>query len=247
MDKLDLTKLLKEMPFSTGQISNQKVSKRSSPEAVREAFKDAPILPATLHDIVDYPASDENNGSMMLSTRVPISWGGLLDELRQTPNTPLPDIFKTKGRFVRWSVMQGIQILRQMINDAAETDPNVKRVDDLIEAQLFAERTAGRLAVRADVIKEALQAAESISMAVNWAINNKEYAEAASIITNYMDMLHTSVTNRFWKYTFVKTLVNDYQLRESLVLLVTEGHVDDQYLIEVLSKEGLFAEGTDTP
>lgn len=190
---------------------------------------DAPVA------ILNYASKDDNGESAMLSTRAPLSWTAIINDIITNPRLPFGDVFQTRADFIRWSVMYGIQAAQLYRLTLADADsPN----DPIAAAHIFAERTMGMINARSALINRISADVRQMSDALKLVVDAGEMAEAGAMVNYYMNGV-ADQTDSFWRAMFTKVLFQNDYLRNLIVQLINEGLTQDASLIDYAASLGL--------
>ena len=206
----------------------------------RDLLASAPSMVEGLDDIfTEYPAGSGEDDGTSLSARVPNHWLDAIDIIRQMPGTNFPDIFKTRSRFVRWCIAVGIKSMVRMADELNEEGRLEAPLDPTLRARIFMENQAGRLAARSDAINMAREQVESIAGAVSNCIEFGEITEAADLVNSWIQGARDK-QSPFWQNYLCSLIVSNDVLKDSVRKLVVEGHITDEYVIDLAEHAGLL-------
>jgi hypothetical protein len=212
-----------------------------------DELSNIPVVPGSnTYDIINYSPTGDDGESYPLSSRCPMSWVAIIDEIRQDPSMPFMSVFKTRSDFVRWCIWQGISHANQFRIQLAEQDPNTPSPDPMVEAHMFAERTMGRLGARTALITKITKDVARLSEAVAIVTEAGEKAEAAALITYYIDGVHEQ-SDPFWRSFFTRQLFQHPSLAATIKEYIEVGLLTDAYLYEYALEFGLIEAAPEIP
>lgn len=216
------------------------------PETPDQWLRNVPLAP-TLDDLlIEYPAADTDGNTYVASTRIPLHWIEMLDVARQRPSAKIPNgLFEKRSTFFRWCIARGmadyIRILKTIEDEDSITDP-------LINARLFLEQHAGRVATRSQLMNDTIAKAEELGKAVTHLVRIEETTEAANMINDWIGGAHKMrETGPFWESFFCRTLLDNEEVRNVVRALLHEGMIDDEFFLAMCEASHLFDDLPEEP
>jgi hypothetical protein len=191
----------------------------------------APVTTDLGQSLVDFPSSTGETEGVTLSTRVPAHWVTAIDTIRQKPGTNMPNVWPRRSNFVRWCIHVGMRELYRISQELDREGRLLEPMDPSLRARIFLEQQAGAVTARADTQNEARINIQRIAEAVNELVAYNELAEAADMINTWMEGA-TSQASPFWQMFFTKVIVEEPTLKTPLAMLINDGHIVNDYLVE---------------
>lgn len=198
----------------------------SNPDGLDRAIDAIPLTDDPIASL-DLP-SDEAGEMTGVHARVPIAWLEQMDAIRQLPGTRMPDVWKTRARLIRWCIYQGLMVIQQA--SARINEPDAK-IDPILQARLFVEKTGGDLQARAVTAQETIEKLQRIGESVELDIRLGEHAEAARRVNQWIEGAYAQ-ESPYWQRFFIKAISQIPQLADSVRTLITMGLVPDSELLQ---------------
>lgn len=208
------------------------ILKSLSPLPEADFLDDLPLSASPLDRLVDYPATTyPGEESIVASTRIPMSWAAQFEEFRDKIGSRMPKtIWKRNSDLVRWCIGYAFQDLRKI---QEQMDMGLTKPSPLLSAQLFLEQTGGALTARANVRADAKEKAIKIAEALRDLMANREYIEAADMITAWFEGARgLREVSPYWESTMIAALLRIADVPRIVVTLCNGGHITDHEIME---------------
>ena len=191
-----------------------------------------PVSVSVLDDLVDYPARTyPGEETVVVSARIPISMMGQFEEFRDKIGTRMPkEIWKTNGDLVRWCIIDSFKKLRKI---QEQLDKGQVEASPLLAAQLFLERTGGKLVAHANTRNDAKEKAARTADMLNDMMANHEYPQAANVVTDWFEgARQMRKVSPYWESAMIKALIRAPMVSANIVKLIIEGHIVDPEILD---------------
>lgn len=204
------------------------------PDALTSDWLDSvPVSSSPLDELIDYPSSSfPGEQSVVISTRIPVSWMAQFEEFRDKIGSRMPrKIWKRDSDLLRWFIGHGFKDLRaiQEQMDSGEVKPT-----PILAAQLFLETTGGALTNRASVRMDAKEKTRQIGEALHDLMADREYVEAADMIVRWFEgARELRDTSTYWESTMISALIRTPGVPRIIVKLCKDGYIQDNDVLEL--------------
>lgn len=204
-------------------------------------LEELPTASSPLDELVDYPATTyPGEETMVISTRVPISWAAQFEEFRDKIGSRMPKkIWARNSDLARWCIGFGFKHLRRIQEqlDSGQLDPT-----PLLAVQHFLEETGGRLAAHASIRADARAKARRIAEALTDMIRDGEEEEATNLVLQWFDGARAfRATSTYWENTLILSLLKAPGGLRSIAYLCEKGYIVDPEICS-LASSGLITE-----
>lgn len=192
-------------------------------------------LPTTTDPIASLDMPSEEQGELVpVTARVPAAWLEQIDMIRQAVSSNMPDIWRTRSRWLRWAVY--IAMRETAAISARVNSPDVQ-LDPILYARLHVERIGGDQAARASTMSETLEQLGRIGESLEMDVKIGEYEEAASRVEMWIASAY-SQPSPYWQRFFIKAIGQVPSMYTSINTLIDSGHLPDPdpLLIETVAK-----------
>lgn len=234
-DRDDLDSILHQLESEDPAKADPSVEPKSVNDAFASTLDDLDRLPVSvsiLDDIVDYPARTyPGEETVVVSTRIPISMLGQFEEFRDKIGSRMPkEIWKTNGDLARWCIIDGFKKLRKIQEqlDKGEVDAS-----PLLAAQLFLERTGGKLVAHANTRNDAKEKAARTADMINDMMANGEWPQAANAIQDWFEgARQMRKTSPYWESAMIKALIRAPGISANIIKLIQNGQISDPEILD---------------
>ncbi len=220
------------MPDQDDDVMAEESATANPPTINLDWLDDLPVAISPLDELIDYPPTTyPGEETMVVSTRIPISWASQFEEFRDKIGSRMPKrIWVKNSDLVRWCIGYGFKHLRVMQEqlDAGSIQPT-----PMLAAQHFLEQTGGQLTARAAVRNDAKEKGLKIAEALRDLVANQEYAEAADMITAWFEGARTlREISPYWESTMLSSILRAPGVPRIIVTLCRDGYITDDEILD---------------
>jgi len=202
------------------------------PEAIStDWLDDLPVAVSPLDELIDYPPTTySGEETMVVSTRIPISWASQFEEFRDKIGSRMPKRIWTKNSdLVRWCIGYGFKHLRTV---QEQLDAGTIQPTPMLAAQHFLEQTGGQLAARAAVRADAREKGFKIGEALRDLMASQEYIEAADMLTAWFEGARAlRDISPYWESTMLNALFRAPGIPRIIITLCRQGFITDDEIL----------------
>lgn len=220
------------MPDPSDDTILGQLAAASQSDLTADWLDELPVSVSALDELMDYPPTTyPGEESVVISTRIPISWMGQFEEFRDKIGSRMPKkIWSRNSDLLRWFVGYGFKELRK-IQD--QLDAGLVQPTPLLAAQLFLEQTGGTLVARANVRSDAREKSIKIAESLRDLMGAHEYAEAADMITRWFDGARAiRPTSTYWEATMIGSLLRIPDMPRIVAQLCRDGFIVDPEILD---------------
>ncbi len=213
-------------------------TKESTEQLSADWIAALPTATSPLDELVDYPASTyPGEETIVISTRVPISWASQFEEFRDKIGSRLPrKIWARNSDLARWCIGYGFKHLRKLQEqlDRGEIEPT-----PALAVQHFLENVGSRIVAHAAMREDAKYKAKRLVETASSMYEDGQYVEAAELVLLWVDGARAFKESApYWYDTMLVILTQTPGAVTLLEQLVEGGYIVDDELRSIVGRAG---------